>query len=1820
MKSFGILRTNPGLTTNIKIMVDSKYGLSLDSINSSPELSSMKFKKVDFNKSNYYDELIPYFYDGLPAETAYTIKYDDDSYTMTTDFANQYDEIYQYGARNIVNNKSYEEEYEYFAPLYVRKKNLPNNFIIFRVDGTGIGKLGRENFKDEVVSKLKTVKLFDLTKKTSLGEWLRMNIDDNEFFPETPFEMSFQRLEFSKWNGIEYRSGGYISKSLFLDDVLEEEKEIFEMEKFIFDGYKNNKVVFPNILNLSFLFDDTPSDEQGLRKWSMNRYYGFYIDNMERVSNISPYSPPAIKSGFTIIDGNILHSNDGDPFVNGWTENTPMHVEFDGTYYKVEKFTVDLPKIFTPVKVSSTNSLPKKPSIPKKGGPLTQAPVVMTNINNYIVPDGYISDDNVLQTVDKWRIISDINLVGKQSKINSNIGKIGTDKKLVRFDGTFFDIEDFDRSDVWIIEVDGIYHNLVRQLDGSIMLSTDYGFEFSKDFFRYFVNRNVSGYTTTVSIKVDANNTPKSFPIYRLNFSDVKDFDTRIVDTEPSKFEYDVNDEIVYTDETKLYFTDHNSSTLPRQLDDFVYKDKVVNIPVSSEYTSNQETFKVTGGQLSPIWRKNPVYCRWSYEGSLSANDYPYILNNSLLFESHNRTTNTFDPNPNRAERNLDYFYTINSSSPKYSHHTLHIEKSDIYGIDTRFDFRHDSYEGLTKYVAGTTSVAVDYDYFSTILNLKSAFDNGRTIKNTKKYSTFISGDNSTPNYTLFRGIKFSLYDINNIKTDQNGQIETINTTNKNTFENYKFSIVLTAADNGMQWDIIDRWKMDRKYLKGDIVIHDDILYIAANDTICDSPSVLRWGREEVADTQNPTGLIYSKYLLKPAPYNMLAYTTTSPADKVPFRVWENYDSNITKAGNDWLIYQPNDEAAIEIFGSIFWSPLDELETKYNNRNVVYKDGDYYRFDEVGSISFWNPLYAIRLTVVSGDPDNKSERRGYSAGIIVLYNKSFYKSKKNNNMYPPENQNYWEKIDYEFKNSKWKPVPVWIPNTQYTKDSYVIHNGTLYKADTVDNVIPFNTIPNKSKLWTRMYSLGTSTNIIYGRKYNSIILHNGEYYRIVNNPNASTLDNGIKIYINHRYKNVLVNIYVNDNTIPNLKNSNRDQMYTSINKKLTAKNFIESLNNLTLRNGFSDYIKYVVIDENGIKKQYGYGSNLTKLPHLLLAERPEQVLVKVDSLEVIPINETKLKPKKTLIDGRITEITQLNHFNNTHVAVDILQTNDTPSVIKNYSGMTSLSDNVIFRFSGNYMPLFYDVQLFNTDNSIEYKRIDLIFEISCKQNVNFKFDVNGTKLMNSYDILPGASFSNTFDYYTQIVPILNDNVTDVEFLYEVLDKSREKRRIGEILDLDDDSFNKNDSIWYDMGHNEGMATLVPGTASPVHRTSDLYPGNHFEFFGSNNLVSIMETSTPSDNALSFEFFIKFSDVDTLSVFMGNGKLFFGVQGKRVFMKNDFEDGTSKAIYTDPVLENDVWYHIVFSRSYSDGVTTAAVFIDGRNAVATDSATGLKYDFMIKHDKKYELVNTSKIEYVIGGSKPGMQNEYTTTTTINTATIISTPIGGGLRQIISVVVTGNYSTLTKGTYLDFTYGVSGFNLTTHWTGTVDSVSYDPGTNKTTILPYFGSTIPTHTTINNTGNRTVIFGTPKTSYTFSGCISSIRLYDRVLGESEVREYFVAEHKTLSIKYRATEGDIKLELHTDEPRLILNIETDPSISYYNLQVGATGGNTPYMFSVNGGQYSYTPTYFTNLQKNTTLNVTVKDFIGLTSSAGYYTVNGDINSIYEFSGAITY
>ena len=245
MKSFSLLRTNVGLTTNVKIIVDSDYALYLESINSGFRLESTKLKKFRFNKNNYFDELIPYFFRNFPSDEAFRIQNSpSDQFVMNNDYSTQYDNLYTAGARNIVDNKNYSEEYEYFAPLYVFKKHIPKYFIIFRIDGPGISGLNRTNFLTDFVEKFKTVKLFDLTKATVLGEWIDNNFVNNSNFPDTALDVDFRNLEFTKWIGIDYNTGGYTSRSRFLENYLSNENLLYDFEKYIFDGYADKKLKF----------------------------------------------------------------------------------------------------------------------------------------------------------------------------------------------------------------------------------------------------------------------------------------------------------------------------------------------------------------------------------------------------------------------------------------------------------------------------------------------------------------------------------------------------------------------------------------------------------------------------------------------------------------------------------------------------------------------------------------------------------------------------------------------------------------------------------------------------------------------------------------------------------------------------------------------------------------------------------------------------------------------------------------------------------------------------------------------------------------------------------------------------------------------------------------------------------------------------------------------------------------------------------------------------------------------------------------------------------------------------------------------------------------------------------------------------------------------------------------------------------------------------------------------------------------------------------------------------------------------------------------
>lgn len=1330
MKSFAILRTNVGLTTNVKVMVDSNYGLSLDAIDSTPELSVTKLKKMGFNKKNYFDELVPYFFKGFPTETAFAIKYENDSETMSDNFASQYDEIYQYGARNIISNKDYSEEFEYFAPLHICKGKLPKNFIIFRVDGPGIIRLDRFNIKDEIFNNFKTVKLFDLTKSTNLGEWLDTNFVNNSYFPNSSVEINFENLEFSQWNGIDYDSGGYTTKSLFLDDFLGEEKEIFEMEKFVLDGFRMNKVIYPNIINFSFLFDDTPANSSSLRKWSINRYYGFYLDNMDLISTMSPYKTPFLKKDVIIEQGNILSSESGDPFTDGWSEDRPFYVEYKGDYFRIEKFIEKVEKKSLGQIVDKANNRPvAKPR--SKESPIAMS-VSIEPITNSIASGTVIKEEIIYKYVDKWRIISDLDLAGEQSILNSNIGYIREeDKALINYDGAYFEISDFELADLWIIEIDGMYHNLIKE-DGAIKIHSDYSFKFYENEYEYWINKTDSSYTKRVSFIVDNDTIPKKFKIYRLKLTDIKDFDDRIVDTEYSKFEYEKESEITDTEETKLYMTNLNSNTHPKELDDFLYKDKVVHIPVSSEYTANHEIFKIyDNDMLTSLWRKNSVHCRWVFEDSLGANDYPYLLNNSVRFEDYNRSVNPFDPDPNRIERNLDYFYTINSSTFSYLHHTLHVENNNERGA-TRFDFDFEKYLGMDTYYIGKQSYKYDFDYFSYFFDRKSTFLSNHIHKNTKKYSLFSTGDASIPNITLFRGIKFSIKDIDSIKRNSNKQIESVNTKNSNSFDGYKFSILLTGSNNGMVWDIVDDWKMDKDYKKGDIVVYNDTLYIAKRDVKTVHPTVYR-----------------NSIQIKALPYNL---------------------------HDDWDLYVNNN---VPLYNPI--NTQNKFYVKDSSdflKSIVYNSGDYYLFNGYEkAIDFWNPLFAYnKNSRLSRDTDGRITVIGYSTGNIVLYRGEYYKSLVDNNIYAPNYmqefldgdvwKRHWIKIDpVDPSMTRWVEIQIWNPGKTYVPNTYIIHHEVLYVSNGRATNIGSGEEPGISNLWDRLYGFLPDTNIQYQPYRNPFIRMNNEYYQIISNPWDKTLENGINIYINKKWKHVFVNIAINDNTITGLRDKDRDDLYIALNKKLTAMNFIESINNLSIKRDFTDYVNYIVISEDGTRKTYNF-DNIEDLPYILVAEKPEDVVIKANSLDINKVN-INIKSKKSLIDGRITDIGELDYFNDTHIATTIDSNKNSPVVQKNYHGGENIITDTMYRFSGNYMPLFYDIDLFKRDNSTKYSEMQIALNLEKTQDLVFSFTKDGRSVQKIHTVYSGASYS----YIANTIFTIKKSPVIRRPLYHVYDKN-----------------------------------------------------------------------------------------------------------------------------------------------------------------------------------------------------------------------------------------------------------------------------------------------------------------------------------------------------------------------------------------------------------------------------------------------------------------
>jgi len=832
--TISLLRANPALTSNVKIVVDSEYNLYLESYNSNIELSDRKFKKFKISPNSFLSNTISTFYKDLPIDIAFEIKNNIKSDNIQLSYNNQYDDIYYSGPRNI-EDTSYTEEFQYNTTLKINAKQLPKYFFIFRTDDTGLINLNKENIKDNFLYNLKCIKTFDLSPKENLGKLWKKNYIDDDILPISSFELNSNKYEFSTWNGYDYKSGGTVSKSFFLDETLQNQMSDFEFESFITDGFKKNEVISSNYSNISFLYDDTVC--------------GIFIKGIEYKEQEYPFIFKMIKDGKISSNDyikSIIDNNNNNNTIYKFSKNIPYRKKW--TINRYTGFYVDelilLDKICSYVndKIKNDSSILIKDNVfvmvdPDNANEYINVSPLINTYNEKIPIYFKIKNDFYLieKQNDKYVLISDIIFNGNLSDFISN------NSKPIKIE--FSDPNnstDPTKYKNYIKYLDGsYYYNLIfeKYLDGIIVIKLFdqyYTLNIDKNNKRIYLNTdelifcNTNILTRQLGEDIKYNNLQilskdnviDYFEIFVLKYTDIKDFDFKRTNTDHTKIEYDSNNSISYN-RPFFYQLDLNDISLPID----VYYEKNYNIylndsntllysnqyilPTSSEYASSGDLYVINSSNtLTRIWDINQSVVKFGYSNSIGSNSVPYKLNNSLdVWGQFNMNCNLYNNIISPHDLNLDYFYTFgrpidydyNDTDTLLNDFSSYVNENIInrtLNIDTILLDSSSTNNLISEYYSPNfieyKNKYSNFDYFDYILNTPYRLDFIDNQKNLYKKINRISYLNECDGVNgpsvFFKG--FNSY-LQYVKLDNPNDIDSFKTiSSAKDLENYGFSII----------------------------------------------------------------------------------------------------------------------------------------------------------------------------------------------------------------------------------------------------------------------------------------------------------------------------------------------------------------------------------------------------------------------------------------------------------------------------------------------------------------------------------------------------------------------------------------------------------------------------------------------------------------------------------------------------------------------------------------------------------------------------------------------------------------------------------------------------------------------------------------------------------------------------------------------------------------------------------------------------------------------------------------------------------------------
>lgn len=281
--SYALLRTNPKLTGNVKVVVDSNGNLYLDTFKVSTTLSERRYRHVKVDADTYYGQDLMMIYGSVPSKDFY--KVEDKCYPLFTTaqtYNNQYYDLYFSGVKTN-DDKMYSENFSILAPLCV-KDVVPDFFLIFKVDknvsGYSEDKMTDKEKINFFLKNGKLIKSFDMRQDSILGKYIR-NISYHAAKEVGDLFVSYEDTNYDKFIGISLDRGvvSSIYETPFKREYVNNQ---VALNDFYTRGFERNHLVSKNIVNLEFMFNDTSSE-----LFSIDTYYGLYVKVNTQENNFS---------------------------------------------------------------------------------------------------------------------------------------------------------------------------------------------------------------------------------------------------------------------------------------------------------------------------------------------------------------------------------------------------------------------------------------------------------------------------------------------------------------------------------------------------------------------------------------------------------------------------------------------------------------------------------------------------------------------------------------------------------------------------------------------------------------------------------------------------------------------------------------------------------------------------------------------------------------------------------------------------------------------------------------------------------------------------------------------------------------------------------------------------------------------------------------------------------------------------------------------------------------------------------------------------------------------------------------------------------------------------------------------------------------------------------------------------------------------------------------------------------------------------------------------------------------------------------------------